>query len=363
MRVIIIGGGPAGSACGIGLSRRGFDVTIVEGRAFPRVKVCGEFVSPAATGVLESLVSPGELLAAGARRVRELVIESGEREAVWRMPQAAWVMSRRGLDELLLGVARSCGARVVQPGVVRGVEYRDDGVGCTVGVEGREVVITGDVVVHADGSGRHDGAGATPMRAGVVGRKCHLRVPGGGVAGLRMRACAGAYVGLVQVEGGLATCALVARHDVVARHGGDGDAMLAALWPGYDASWRAGEWLSCGVAGSGYIRAGHARSFRIGNAAAAVEPVGGEGIGLALWSGATLGAMLGGDDVERVQDCLARAYRARLRVRGPACRVAAAVLMRPGVVGALWPLVGARITREPLMGAWYAMTGKPARAI
>lgn len=362
MRVIIIGGGPAGSACGIGLARRGFDVTIVEGRAFPRVKVCGEFVSPAAAGVLESLASPDELLAAGARRVRELVIECGEREAAWRMPQAAWVMSRRGLDELLLNAARSAGARVVQPGVVRGVECREDSVACMVGVDGRDRVMEADVVVHADGSGRHDRAGATPMRAGVVGRKCHLRVPGGGVAGLRMRACAGAYVGLVQVEGGLATCALVARHEVVARHGGDGDAMLAALWPGYEASWREGEWLSCGVAGSGYIRPGHARSFRIGNAAAAVEPVGGEGIGLALWSGSTLGAMLGGDDAEGVQDRFARAYRARLRARRPACRVAAGVLMRPGLVRALWPLVGARITREPLIGAWYAMSGKPARA-
>ncbi len=363
MRVIIIGGGPAGSACGIGLARRGLDVTIVEGRAFPRVKVCGEFVSPAATGVLESLVSPGELLEAGARRVRELVVESGEREAAWRMPQAAWVMSRRGLDELLLNVARSAGVRVVQPGVVRGVEYRAEGVACTVGSDERDAVIEAEVVVHADGSGRHDPAGATPMRAGVVGRKCHLRVPHGGVIGLRMRACAGAYVGLVQVEGGRATCALVARHDVVARHGGDGDAMLAALWPGYDASWREGEWLSCGVAGSGYIRPSHARSFRIGNAAAAVEPVGGEGIGLALWSGATLGRWLGGDDLTGMQARFARAYRARLRVRRPACRLAAAVLMRPGVVRGLWPLVGARITREPLIGAWYAMSGKPARGV
>lgn len=353
-RVVIIGGGPAGSACALGLAARGFDVTVVESKAFPRVKVCGEFVSPAATGVLQSLVSTSELRTCGARMVDELVVEEGTRELRWKMPEAAWVLSRRGLDEVLLEKVKSCGVRVVQPGTVRGVEYRSGDVLIDVVSHG---VTSPDLVIHADGSGRHDPAGPTPMRAGVVGRKCHLRVPYG-VAGLRMRACDGAYVGLVQVEGGLATCALVARNDVIARYGGHGDAMLAALWPEFDPAWRVSEWLSCGVAGSGYIRPGHARSFRVGNAAAAVEPVGGEGIGLALWSGHSLARMLEPGDLRRTQERFARMYEQRLRWRRMACRAAAEMLMRPRVVRAVWPLVSAGRAGRALIGAWYGLSGK-----
>jgi len=352
--VVIIGGGPAGSACALGLAARGIDVTVVEGKAFPRVKVCGEFVSPAATAVLESLVKPSELRACGARLVDELVVEEGTRELRWKMPEAAWVLSRRGLDEVLLEKVKLSGVKVVQPGVVKGVEYRSGDV--LIDAPSRDIT-TADLVVHADGLGRHDPAGPTPMRAGVVGRKCHLRVPCG-VAGLRMRACDGAYVGLVQVEGGLATCALVARNDVVAHYGGDGDAMLAALWPGFDPAWRQGEWLSCGVAGSGYIRPGHARSFRIGNAAAAVEPVGGEGIGLALWSGATLARMLEPGDLRGTQERFAGMYQQRLKWRKITCRAAAEVLMRPRVVRAVWPLVSAGRAGGVLICAWYGLSGK-----
>lgn len=366
MKVVIIGGGPAGSACAIGLAARGLDVTLIEGKTFPRVKVCGEFVSPAATGVLESLVSPTELRSCGARMVDELVVEEAARELRWRMPEAAWVLSRRGLDEVLLEKVRAAGVRVVQPSVVKEVEYSEKQVLVEVTSRergtGRQVASgtqrhTADIVIHADGSGRHDPAGPVPMRAGVVGRKCHLRMPWS-VAGLRMRACERAYVGLVQVEGGLATCALVARNDLVARFGGDGDAMLSALWPGFDPAWRTSEWLSCGVAGSGYIRPGHVRSFRIGNAAAAVEPVGGEGIGLALWSGATLARMLQPGDLRGMQSRFAREYRGRLRWRRVACRAAAEVLMRPRVARAMWPVVSAQRLGGALIGAWYGLSGK-----
>lgn len=365
-QVVIIGGGPAGSACALGLVGRGFEVTLIEGKSFPRVKVCGEFVSPAATGVLESLLSADELRACGARRVDELVVEESSRELRWTMPEAAWVLSRRGLDDVLLEKVRAAGVRVVQPGTVRRVGYQDDGVRVEVSLRedgtGRHAAsgpprFTADVVVHADGSGRHDPAGPTPMRGGVIGRKCHLRVPGG-VAGLRMRACDGAYVGLVQVEGALATCALVARNEVVARYDGDGDALLRGLWPAFDPAWRTGEWLSCGVAGSGYIAPGHMRSFRVGNAATAVEPVGGEGIGLALWSGDALARLLEPRDLRGVQARFAGKYRERLRWRRVACRAAAEVLMRPGVVRGMWPFVSAGRLGGSLIGAWYGLSGK-----
>ena len=117
------------------------------------------------------------------------------------------------------------------------------------------------------------------MAPGMFGHKCHLRAPEGVISGVTMRSCRGAYVGTICVEGGLATCALAATHKVTTRFKGDTDAMLASLWPGYRPAWRTSDWKACGIARSGYITPGHPRSIRIGNAAAAVDPVGGEGLG------------------------------------------------------------------------------------
>lgn len=364
MHAAIIGAGPAGCAAAITLASRGWRTTLIERAEFPRVKVCGEFISPAATEVLESLLPPVDLRTAGARTVDDLVLEHGDQQRSWWMPRGAWVLSRRALDDLLLARARAGGARVVQPARVRGVEYGEAGVRVRLEGAGAAERVEADVVVHADGSGRHDAppARAVPGRAGVVGLKCHVTAPGG-VRGLRMRCAPGAYIGLVQVEGAEATCALVARSTLVRAHGGDIDAMLSAIWPAFDGARRTTPWLSCPVQSAGFTPPGHPRSFRAGNAAAAVEPVGGEGIGLALWSGVTLGTHLGGmgvvtpESLRRAQREYARAYRARLRTRRAACRAAAEVLMRPHLMGALWPLLGVpSLTIRP----WYRLTGKAA---
>lgn len=363
--IVIIGGGPAGASAAIGLAHAGWRTTLLEARAFPRVKVCGEFISPAATDILESIIPPDALRAVGARMVDQLIFELGPRTARWRMPRPAWALSRHALDEAMLSRAAQAGVRVLQPASVLSVEHQTDQVRVR-GSQGED--LQADLVIHADGCGRHDPAGPTPARPGVLGHKCHLRIPGG-LEGLHMRSAKGAYVGLVEVEQGLATCALVARRELIARHAGDADAMLKSLWPAYQPAWRTaagelGAWLACPVGASRYIEPGHPRSLRIGNAAAAVEPVGGEGIGMALWAGTTLAGLLGPGSADsatiaQVRRAFGAAYRARLRFRIPACRLAAEVLMRPRLAGLLWPLLWAPgLSIQP----WYALTGKPLAA-
>jgi hypothetical protein len=361
LRAAIVGGGPAGSAAAFHLALAGADVVLVEARAFPRPKTCGEFVSPSATAALERILPPPTLARAGARRVDLFAIEAGGREVSWRLPSPAWALSRASLDPLLLDAARASGARVLQPALVRCVRYEAEGV--RVGLaDGR--TIDADVVVHADGIGRHDPAGPVRMARGVIGRKCHLRVPGG-VRGVRIRAATGAYVGTIELEHGMCTCALAVRHEVVARHAGDADAMLCDLWPGFDPAWRVGEWMSCGLPRSRYVRPGHVRSFRAGNAAAAVDPIGGEGIGLALWSGEVIAKVLSRadaarpDSFARAQSLIAAAMRRRLWTRLPACRAAAGLLEHPSLAGALFPLL---FPCAGVFRAWYALSGKPLRA-
>ncbi|MEM9560358.1 MAG: FAD-dependent monooxygenase [Planctomycetota bacterium] len=355
VRIAIIGAGPAGGASAIHLARLGYRVTLVERKAFPRAKVCGEYISPAATEALERVVSAERLRSLGATRAGSFSLRVDDRERTWATPSEAWALSRGTLDAELAQSAQNLGVDLRLESPVRSVAYAPLGA--------RLVLDTGtleaDLVIHADGLGRHDLAEPTRAAPGMLGHKCHALIPGGEV-GVGMRAARGAYVGTVTVEGGLSTIALCAREHLIRDHRGDADAMLGALWPAYRPAWRRGPWLACPVARSRYTEPGHARSVRLGNAAGAVDPVGGEGIGLALWSAATFADLLGaGADAEglrRAKRELTRAYRRRLRTRRHACRLGAELLIRPALVRLAWPLLALpAVTIAP----WYRLTGKP----
>lgn len=366
--ICIIGAGPAGAAAAYFLASAGLSVSVLESRPFPRVKVCGEYISPAATPILESIVPPRRLIAAGARRINRMVLEAGDHRSTWEPPSAAWSLSRGALDALLLAKAVHAGATLLQPASVRRVAYSDDR--ATIELSDARTLNCG-LVIHADGSGRHDPAGTIPNAPGLIAHKCHLHLPDDDPGTITMRSCPGAYIGTIGVERGLFTCALVARRDLAASST-DTDALVTSLWPEFRRTWRTTVWKSCGVPRSRYTPPRHPRSLRIGNAAAAVDPVGGEGIGLALWSAAELAhhaAQLAPlrtlppqgqlERLRTVEHHLRTAYSARLRLRLPACQLTSWTLMRPQLVKLLWPLAEVpSLSFRP----FYRLTGKAAHA-
>jgi flavin-dependent dehydrogenase len=63
---IVVGAGPAGAATAILLAERGLEVLVLDRAAFPRPKLCGEYLSPEAGRVLDRLGVLKALDAAGA---------------------------------------------------------------------------------------------------------------------------------------------------------------------------------------------------------------------------------------------------------------------------------------------------------
>lgn len=107
--VLIVGGGPAGSACARALTRQGLDVVVMDKKAFPRDKVCAGWITPA---VIESLeIDPEdyrrERIMQPITGFRTGMIEGGDVETDYR-GTVSYGIRRCEFDDYLL---RRSGAR------------------------------------------------------------------------------------------------------------------------------------------------------------------------------------------------------------------------------------------------------------
>ena len=164
--VLVVGGGPAGSAAAYWLARDGHAVTVVERKSFPRDKTCGDGLTPRAIYQLDEMGF--DFSAPGFHRVTGLRSYAGDKvmlEMSWpdhsRFPDWGGVIRRRELDQQVADLARGQGVAVleqtearplVDDGSLAGVELRSNG-----SVE----TVRPKVVIVADGAlnrfGRHLG--------------------------------------------------------------------------------------------------------------------------------------------------------------------------------------------------------------
>ena len=115
--VVVVGGGPAGSATAILLAERGLDVLLLDKARFPRPKVCGEYLSPEGARLLDRLGVLKAVDDAGAQPLSGMrIVAPDGTTLVGRYPTAgafrgyrdhALALPRETLDRILLERARS----------------------------------------------------------------------------------------------------------------------------------------------------------------------------------------------------------------------------------------------------------------
>ena len=337
---LIVGGGPAGSAAAIALARRDVATLLIERDAAPRDALCGGFLSWRTLATLERLGV--DVATLGARPIGRVRILAGARAIEAALPGRAVGLSRLALDAALLAEAAKAGATIE-----RGVAART--------VEGGQVRLDDDRLLAPQAlflaTGKHELRGlARPKDAAGDDPALGLRFRLAPTPAL-MRALDGmielhlfdrGYAGLLLQEDGSANLCMAVHRSRLAAAGGRPEALLAALAaeaPGLAA--RIGAAAAIGPAQAvaqvpyGWrARRGAAGLFRLGDQAAVIPSLAGEGVGIALASGmlaaenfATRGAS-GGD---RYQRRLAARLRLPFAVAGALRRSAE----RPGAAGPL----------------------------
>jgi flavin-dependent dehydrogenase len=125
--LVIIGGGPAGASAAITAARAGIQVLLLEKGAFPRHKVCGEFVSGESLVLLNSLLTNSLETRALLSRVPRIsgarLFLDGRTVAVPIFPPAA-SLARFDMDAALWQAAGSAGVETRTKTTILSIEGR-----------------------------------------------------------------------------------------------------------------------------------------------------------------------------------------------------------------------------------------------
>jgi menaquinone-9 beta-reductase len=365
---VIVGAGPAGSTAALCLARAGARVALVDRRAFPRDKACGDLVGPRGVRLLREL----GVAVADVRQVGDLIVvgPSGRRALLPALPGRdypgyALAVSRLALDRALFEAAIVAGACPVRDLFVglSGDPRTPTGVHLAGGGE-----LQADVVIGADGATSRVAAeaGLVDARRALWGfaLRAYLDVPVElphillwepepwrlfpGYGWIFPAADGRANVGL-----GLA----VAADRLLARQAGERfndfceHLQRQGLLPvaGRGGGQRLGGWLKMGMVGTVPARG---TVLLAGDAAGLINPLQGEGIAQAMASGrdAATAILTGGPAgaAAHYRQSL-RTLTAHHRINAP---VQAAIVRHPRSVSVAGRLLTAPLVRTAVAGTW-----------
>ena len=384
---IVIGGGPAGRAAALMLARGGWSVAVVEKAAYPRRKVCGEFISATNAPLLCELGIEAEFGTAAGPEIRRAAVFARDLVLAAPLPSgpergSGRALGRERLDMLLLDAAGRAGAQVWQPWRATAIEARSNEYVCTIAGDAGTRELAGRVVIAANGSwerGPEPLSIAREHRPGdLLAFKAHFLDCDLPADLMPLIAFPGGYGGMVHSDSGRVTLSCCIRRDALQacrqheREPHAADAVLAHIRAhclGVRQALRPasldGAWLAAGPIRPGRRPVHAGGIFRVGNLAGEAHPVIAEGISMALQSSwllcrHLLAAGPAGAHAP-VAPAYARDWNAAFALRIRMAALCAAVAMRPAVVAAFGPMLklwpGA-IT----LGARLAGKAKPATA-
>jgi len=175
--VVVVGAGPAGAASAILLAERGLAVTVVDRAEFPRSKICGEYLSPEASRVLDRLGVLKTLDTSGAAPLAGMRITAPDGTVLVGRYRA--VGAFRPYREHAMGIERTTLDTVLADRLrALPVDFRERARATDVLVEGDRVV--GVSGVGADGAPLHLRARlviAADGRHSIVAQRLGLRRP------------------------------------------------------------------------------------------------------------------------------------------------------------------------------------------
>lgn len=342
--VLVVGAGPAGSTAALRLAQRGLRVALVEKAAFPRRKVCGEFISAGTWNLLEAMDIGSDLAKVAGPEIERVGLFARDVALEAPMPRSRGAASRgravgrHHLDTWLRDAAVRAGAEPMQPACVRSLERGDAGLEALVeGADGASERMAARFVVDAHGSWERDprGAAKRPARdSDLLGFKARLlgtRLPEGLMP---LVLFPGGYGGAVHTGSQAVSFSCCIRRDVLARirHGeaSAGEAVFAhvarhcrAVRESLGGSQPEGAWLAAGPIHPG-IRPAYADGvFAVGNAAGEAHPLIADGISMAIQSAWLLAEAIGDGPG------YARAWRRQFSFRVRASQAFAALTAAP----------------------------------
>jgi len=357
--IIVVGGGPAGSAAGAILARKGCRVLVLDRARFPRDKPCGDYLNPGCTAALNRIGMLDAVRAAAApvSGMRIFAPDGASAHTVFSSG-VGYTLSRRTLDHVLLSQAARAGAIVHEESRV--VTLGHDGDGFTVTAEGggvpdRARAYTARLVIGADGLrstvARLAGAGNAPRGGrytvgGYLEGLQPLDVPRASPPGLPGEIHLGAnrYCGVAYLPDGVANV-------TIALTRGELRAWRGRLPAGYWAALRAfpglgdrltkaalvGRLRTSGPLGYCRRRAVIGRVLLAGDAAAFMDPMTGQGLYLAMRSAelaasTALGALGGGGSTRRILQGYDRLHRREFADAFLLSRALQCLAFRPPVI-------------------------------
>ncbi|HUP45129.1 MAG TPA: NAD(P)/FAD-dependent oxidoreductase [Thermoanaerobaculia bacterium] len=228
--VAVIGAGPAGSTLAALLARRGASVALVDRDAFPRDKLCGEFLSYDALPILDRLGILAQLDACNVPAIARCRIVGRTTTYDFDLPRPARGVSRRLLDDLLFRCATASGASGWSGWTATNIDAN----GVTLERNGEQTDLEARVVVGAWGRwGRFDAQlGRRFVRDRShrnFGFKRHYRAASSAGGTIDLHSFGGGYLGVSPIEGGLTNiCGLVHASRLAGLKGG-WEAFVAAI--------------------------------------------------------------------------------------------------------------------------------------